>query len=226
MTRSVDTLEMVHVDLEGDGLARVTMDRPPANALSPGFMTELDAVCEYLEQTVAKVAVLESAAPMFMAGFDLKSLDSGWDQTRITTKQCQLLFNRWERLPMMTIAVISGHATGAGCEFALACDWRLMAKGKPRIGLPEVQRGLLPGGGGTQRMTRLIGHGKALDLCLRGELIGAEAAEKVGLVSEAVDAEQLSARDRRAGKRVAVAAPIKHPGDQALHSAWPRSSVL
>ena len=95
---------------------------------------------------------------------------------------------------MMTVAVVNGHAAGAGCELTLTCDWRLMARGRPRIGLPEVLRGLLPGAGGTQRMSRLIGRGRALDLCMRGRLIDADEAERIGLISEAVDADVLEQR--------------------------------
>jgi enoyl-CoA hydratase/carnithine racemase len=190
----VEKLEVVRVAHEGDRFVRVTLDRPPANALSHQVMAELDTVCSHLEGTEAQVVVLDSAAPMFMAGADLKMVNAGWDELRATIKKCQSVFNRWERLPMMTVAVINGHAAGAGCELSLASDWRLMARGKARIGLPEVLRGLLPGGGGTQRMARLIGRGKALDLCLRGRLIDAEEAESIGLVHEAVDADKLSDR--------------------------------
>ncbi len=140
------------------------------------------------------MVVVRSDQPMFMAGADLNMVNQGWDTLRATIKKCQTLMNRWEALPMMTVAVVNGHAAGAGCELTLTCDWRLMARGRPRIGLPEVLRGLLPGAGGTQRMSRLIGRGRALDLCMRGRLIDADEAERIGLISAAVDADVLEQR--------------------------------
>lgn len=187
-------LNLIRVENRSERLVHVILDRPPANALSIELMEELDQVAAQLEAGEAQVVILRSAAKMFMAGADLNMVNQGWDSLRATIKQCQHLMNRWEALPMMTVAVINGHAAGAGCELSLATDWRVMARGRPRIGLPEVLRGLLPGAGGTQRMSRLIGRGRALDLCLRGRLIDADEAEQVGLISEAVDADALDDR--------------------------------
>ena len=106
----------------------------------------------------------------------------------------QATVNDWENIPGATIAVINGHAAGGGCEMTLACDWRLMARGRPKIGLPEGPKGLLPAGGGTQRMVRLLGRARALDMCIRGRLVDADEAERIGLVHEAVDPDELDAR--------------------------------
>jgi enoyl-CoA hydratase len=139
--------------------------------------------------------LLKSALPIFMAGADLVHMvDSGWDALRSTIQRFQSAVNDWEQIPGATIAVVNGHAAGGGCELTLACDWRLMARGRPRIGLPEGPKGLLPAGGGTQRMVRILGRGRAIDMCVRGRLIDAERAEQIGLVHEAVDADQLDAR--------------------------------
>ena len=185
-----------HIQYEqrSERLVHVVLDRPPANALSIELMDQLDAVAARLEASEAQVVILRSAQKMFMAGADLNMVNQGWDNLRATIQKCQRLMNRWEALPMMTVAVINGHAAGAGCELSLASDWRIMARGRPKIGLPEVLRGLLPGAGGTQRMSRLLGRGRALDLCLRGRLIDADEAERIGLISEAVDADGLDAR--------------------------------
>ena len=190
----MDDLQLVRYEAKSDRLVHVVLDRPPANALSLELMDELDAVAERLEASEAQVAVVRSDQKMFMAGADLNMVNQGWDTLRGTIKKCQTLMNRWEALPMMTVAVVNGHAAGAGCELTLTCDWRIMARGRPRMGLPEVLRGLLPGAGGTQRMSRLIGRGRALDLCLRGRLIDADEAERIGLISEAVDADKLEQR--------------------------------
>ena len=184
----------IQYDQRSERLVHVVLDRPPANALSIELMDQLDAVAARLEASEAQVVILRSAQKMFMAGADLNMVNQGWDNLRATIQKCQRLMNRWEALPMMTVAVINGHAAGAGCELSLASDWRIMARGRPKIGLPEVLRGLLPGAGGTQRMSRLLGRGRALDLCLRGRLIDADEAERIGLISEAVDADGLDAR--------------------------------
>jgi enoyl-CoA hydratase len=190
----VEALQHIRIDRKDDGLVHVTLDRPPANAVNKVVIDELARVAEKLSSDDTRVVVLRSAAPMFMAGADLNMVDTGWDALHATIAKFQAAVNKWEAIPVPTIAVIGGHAAGAGCELSLACDWRLMARGKPRIGLPEVRRGLLPAGGGTQRMTRLLGTAHARDLCMRGLLIDADRAEQIGLVSEAVDPDRLDAR--------------------------------
>jgi len=152
-------------------------------------------VAKMLSDAETRVVLLKSALPIFMAGADLVHMvDSGWDALRSTIVRFQATVNDWEAIPGATIAVINGHAAGGGCEMTLACDWRLMARGRPRIGLPEGPKGLLPAGGGTQRMVRLLGRARALDLCIRGRLVDADEAERIGLIHEAVDADALEAR--------------------------------
>jgi enoyl-CoA hydratase len=97
----------------------------------------------------------------------------------------------WAHLTCPTVALINGHALGGGCELALACDWRIMARGPARIGLPEVRRGLLPAAGGTQRVLRLVGAARARDIAMLGRLLDADTAAAIGLVTEACDAEDL-----------------------------------
>jgi enoyl-CoA hydratase len=188
--------DLKHMVVERDaGLARVTLNRPPANALNLELIDELAAVASELSDESTRVVLIKSALPIFMAGADLiHMVDSGWEKLRGTIKRFQSAVNDWEQIPGATIAVINGHAAGGGCELTLACDWRLMARGGARIGLPEGPKGLLPAGGGTQRMVRLVGRGRALDLCIRGRMIDADHAERIGLISEAVDPDQLDAR--------------------------------
>lgn len=188
------TLQHIHLDRTDNGAVYATLDRPPANAVNHEVISEIVAVAEEVSTDDTRVVILRSTSRMFMAGADLNMVNSGWDNLTATIADFQAAVNRWEAIPAPTIAVIAGHAAGAGCELSLACDWRLMARGKPRIGLPESLRGLLPAGGGTQRMTRLIGSGHARDLCMRGLLIDADRAERIGLISEAVDEDQLDAR--------------------------------
>ena len=187
-------LELIRVEPVSERLAAVVLDRPPANALSHQFMDELNAVAAWLEPSEIQLAVLRSDAPMFMAGADLNMVNEGWDDQDATTRKCQQMMNRWERLPMLTLAAIGGHALGAGCELAMSCDFRVMARGRARIGLPESLRGLISAAGGTQRMSRLVGPARALDMCVRGRMIDADEAERYGLVNEAVDADGLDGR--------------------------------
>ena len=187
-------LELIRVEQPSERLAAVVLDRPPANALSHRFMDELGEVTAWLEPGETQLVVLRSDAPMFMAGADLNMVNEGWDDQDATTEKCQRMMNRWERLPMLTLAAIGGHALGAGCELAMSCDFRVMARGRARIGLPESRRGLISAAGGTQRMSRLVGPARALDLCVRGRMIGADEAEGYGLVSQAVDEDRLDER--------------------------------
>ena len=174
----IDSLKLIRFEQQSDRLATVVMDRPPANALSHAFMDELNVVVAYLELTEIQLVILRSDAPMFMAGADLNMVDEGWDEQDATTEKCQAMMNHWEALPMLTLAAINGHALGAGCELAMSCDFRVMARGRGRIGLPESLRGLISAAGGTQRMTRLVGSARALDLCVRGRMINADDAER------------------------------------------------
>lgn len=195
-----------------DGLATVVMDRPPGNALSPGFIDELDSmVSEMSADESIGCVVFKSALPRhFMVGADLKALTEGVD-TRDMDPQApprdrlaailpqiagrisellaggQSLLNRIERMPKPTIAAIGGNALGGGLEFCLACDFRLMARGEPTIGLTEVGLGLIPGAGGTQRLPRVVGRALALEMIFLSRRLDADDAESVGLVNRAVN---------------------------------------
>ncbi|HEU5152883.1 MAG TPA: enoyl-CoA hydratase/isomerase family protein [Iamia sp.] len=186
-------LDHVRLATTADGVTTVTLDRPPVNALDERFIDELAAVAAHLSSAEgrARVVVLDSAQKAFMVGADLTMMDGGWDKVRLLIKGFQTAVNAWEAIPSPTIAVIGGHALGAGCELALACDWRLMARGRATIGLPEVRRGLIAAGGGTQRMARIVGRAAALDLCVRGRMVDADTAQGLGLVSEAHDPDDL-----------------------------------
>ncbi len=177
------------------GLLEVVLDRPPANAINEQFIAELGQAAADIAVLDARVVLLRSSSDIFMAGADLVDMvDEGWDSLGQTIMAFQGAVNRWEEIPAATVAVINGHAAGGGCEVALACGWRLMARGSPRIGLPEARRGLLPAGGGTQRMARAVGPVRALDFCVRGRMLDADQAESAGLVPEAVDAYDLDDR--------------------------------
>ncbi|MFF0452116.1 enoyl-CoA hydratase/isomerase family protein [Nocardia africana] len=171
----------------------LTLDRPPVNAFDERQAREFaTAVAELGADTAVRAVVVRSAAKVFCAGADIAMMDS-WrelpDRGQRLEKFCLLLqdaFAALADLPKPTIAAIDGAATGGGFELALACDFRV-ARGTARLGLPEVGIGLLPGAGGTQRLTRLAGPATAYRLILGAELIDATTAERLGLVHRSVD---------------------------------------
>ncbi len=202
-------LQHIRVERRDDHITDVVLDRPPVNALDERFIDELDAVAGHLADAGrTRVVVLSSAHDAFMVGADLNMMDRGWDHVRSMIQSFQRAVNRWERIPSPTIALLGGHALGAGCELALACDWRIMADGKARIGLPEVLRGLISAGGGTQRMARTVGRARALDMCLRGRMIRASEAERIGLVSEACEPAELRERGDALAAELAALPPL------------------
>ncbi|MBF6446693.1 enoyl-CoA hydratase/isomerase family protein [Nocardia elegans] len=171
----------------------LTLDRPPVNAFDEGQAAEFaTSVAEFGADPAVRAVVVRSAAKVFCAGADIAMMDS-WrelpDRGVRLEKFCLLLQNAFAALAALekpTIAEISGAATGGGFELALACDFRV-ARATAKIGLPEVGIGLLPGAGGTQRLTRLVGPATAYRLILGAELIDATTAERLGLVHWAVD---------------------------------------
>lgn len=202
-------MSLVTVQKE-DGLAVVTFKRPPVNALSVEFLHEIDAVVQDVERDDAVRAVLfRSDIPgIFIAGADLHTFKEE-ETSEAAMEAFHGCFNRLERLPKPTVAAISGHALGGGCEFTLACDFRLMIDDdRSTIGLPEVSLGIFPGAGGTQRLPRIVGQAKALDIILHGRrLTGAEALA-AGLVHELLPAATFDEDARKYAEKLA-AGPTK-----------------
>ena len=160
---------MIELHRDDRGVVVASMNRPPVNALDVAMMDDLAAVAaEVAAEGRARALIVRSAVPgAFMAGADLSMVRDNLDAVADLNTRLRVALDALERLPVPTIAAIGGHALGGGCELALVCDFRIMARGTARIGLPEVLRGLLPAGGGTQRMVRLLGRARALDLLLR-----------------------------------------------------------
>jgi enoyl-CoA hydratase len=163
----------------------ITLNRPPMNALGRAFGEELfRAFGEAERSEEAAVVVVGSALEKaFVAGADIREMAvMGRGDSESFSKLLQEAFDTLARMRKVAIAAINGHALGGGCELALACDYRLMAAGKARIGLPEATLGILPGAGGTQRLPRLVGLSRAMDILLRGRTMDAEEALRIGLV--------------------------------------------
>jgi enoyl-CoA hydratase/carnithine racemase len=164
----------------------IVFEKPPANTYDYAFNQELDAcINEARMDDDLRVVVLRSAVPRFFsAGAEIPMLKS------VTLKykamfclHAQETLAKMERTPKIFIAAIEGHCVGGGLEIALACDLRFAGDGDYKLGLPEVKLGVLPGTGGTQRLSRLIGKSRALDMMITGELIGPQRALEIGLVN-------------------------------------------
>src|SRR5256886_10444860 len=121
------------------------------------------------------------------------------------------IFRAIETVPKAVIAAVNGFALGGGCELALACHIRIASE-NAQLGLPEVSLGIIPGYGGTQRMARLLGKGKALELICTGDRVGAAEAERIGLVNKVVPADQLMAGGPEVARQIMARGPLPHPG--------------
>jgi enoyl-CoA hydratase/carnithine racemase len=203
-------MERLRLSIADSGIAEVVLDRPPANAIDLVTLAEVKEAAQALslDKSVRVVLLKSGLERIFAGGFDLDFLGESWDEMLPMIRAFHEAANAWVRIPSPTIAVIAGHAAGGGCELALACDFRVMARGRATIGVPEVKLGLLPSGGGTTRLPRLIGRAAALDLLLRGRLIGADEAERIGLVNVAAEAEDLDRVAQELASELAALPPL------------------
>jgi enoyl-CoA hydratase/carnithine racemase len=201
-------------------VASITLDHPPANSYDLAFMQAFAADVDEAIASDARVVVVRSASEKFFsAGADVKRfLDGDVDANMEMIRTSQAVFKRMAAAEQVFIAYIAGHALGGGLEIALACDLRYASEGRYKLGTPEVTLGLLPGNGGTQRLTRFLGPSRALDLLLTGRTFGPEEAERWGLVAELCDEAGLRERAERlaAGPALALAAIERcvHEGGQ------------
>jgi enoyl-CoA hydratase/carnithine racemase len=180
------------VSMKREGrILTVTLNRPPTNALNREFGGELARAFGEAEKMddVTVVVVASALEKAFVAGADIKEMAAmSRDDSEAFSKLLQGANDTLARMRRVAIAAINGHALGGGCDLALACDYRIMAAGKGLIGLPEATLGILPGAGGTQRLPRLVGLSKAMDILLRGKAMGPEEALQIGLVDRVVEA--------------------------------------
>jgi len=178
-----------------DELALLTLDRPAAlNALSFSLLRDLAAAFDEIAASGARALLITGAGTRaFCAGADITEL-MGRSQAAIREGAAfgQAVFAKLDILPIPSIALLNGYAFGGGFELALACTFRL-AKPGARLGLPEIKLGLIPGYGGTQRLPRLIGEARALDMILTGRAVAAEEAVAIGLVNRLADGDLIEA---------------------------------
>jgi enoyl-CoA hydratase/carnithine racemase len=193
-----------------DGHAVVTLNRPPANTISAQLVAELEAAVEELvrDDEVRAIVLTGAGDRIFCGGADLTgAFDGGADDLAAFLRRGQTLLRRIERLPKPVIAAIQGHATGGGCEIAMACHLRLM-KETARIGQTESNLGIIPGFGGTQRLPRLVGRTKALELLILGTQIPASEALALGLVNRVTKEGETLSEARALAAIIARRAPI------------------
>ena len=178
-----------------DEFALLTLDRPEAlNALSFATLRELDAALDQVAAGDARALLVTGAGERaFCAGADIKELmNRPLAQGRRDMANGQRIISRFGQLPMPSIALINGYAFGGGLELALACNFRLALK-TARLGLPEIKLGLIPGYGGTQRLPRLVGEARALEIIMTGRTVTTDEAERIGLVNRLVDGDLMAA---------------------------------
>jgi enoyl-CoA hydratase len=191
-------------------LAVLTLDRPEAlNALNFSFLRELDTALQQVAVSDARALLVTGAGPKaFCAGADIKELlGRTLAQQREGARLGQAVFARLDRLPMLSVAVVNGFAFGGGLELALACTFRVATR-NAKLGLPEIKLGLIPGYGGTQRLPRLVGMGRALELVMTGRAVGAEEAERIGLVHRLVDGDPVEAAAAFAREMTGYSLPV------------------
>ena len=178
-----------------DDCAVMTLNRPEAlNALSREVLRQIAAAFDEVAQSKARALIVTGAGPKaFCAGADIKEFRGrGMAQEKQDVEFGQSLFARLDTFPVPSVAVINGYAFGGGLELALACTFRL-ATANAKMALPEIKLGLIPGYGGTQRLPRLIGEARALDMILTGRTVEAAEAERIGLVNRLVDGDPVEA---------------------------------
>lgn len=174
-----------------DSVALITLNDPPANTYSYDMMQQLDACIlrARMDEGVQVIVIAGSGDKFFCAGANIQMLSDVTPEFKYYfCLHANETLNRLEQTPKLVIAALNGHCVGGGLEVAMAADLRIARRGAGKMGLPEVSLGVLPGTGGTQRLTRLIGKSKAIELMAAGELFDFERGETLGLVNKIFDA--------------------------------------
>lgn len=200
----------------------ITLNRPEAmNALSPDLMSEL---CQTLaageDNPEVAVVVLTGSDKAFAAGADIKAMK---DMSYMQMYQSDFVTKDWERIATFrkpTIAAVAGFALGGGCELAMMCDF-ILAADNAKFGQPEINLGILPGAGGTQRLTRFIGKSKAMEMVLTGRMMDAQEAERSGLVSRVVPLAELREEALKVAEKISqLSMPILMMAKESVNRAY------
>jgi enoyl-CoA hydratase/carnithine racemase len=188
------TSKVVSVTREGNGVALMHLNRPPANSYDRGLIDDLNSAIDEIrfDESVGAAVLMSDLPKFFSAGADINMFRSVTSKTRaMTILHMHEVLLKMEHTPKVFIAAIGGHCLGGGLEIALATDFRFAAEGEYRLGVPEVTLGLLPGNGGTQRLPRLIGRQKAMELLLTGKPLDPKAAAALGIVDRLLPPDRL-----------------------------------
>jgi enoyl-CoA hydratase len=208
MTEATPTDELVTLERTEDGVAVVTMANGKVNALSREMLTALRDVAAQLAADLPGAVVVTGGERIFAAGADISQF-GGPDEAAEIGPLFHDTIGAYADLPRFVIAAVSGFALGGGCELALGCDYRIASE-KAVFGQPEILLGIIPGGGGTQRLARLVGASKAKEMCLTGRQVRADEALRIGLADEVVAHDELHDRARTLAADVAKGALAAH----------------
>jgi len=193
--------DLVRLEVEG-GIGTIRLERPPMNALNAEMQDALHlAAVEASARRDVSAVILYGGEKVFAAGADIKEMQPmSYTDMVDRSAALQAAFTAVARIPKPTVAAVTGYALGGGCELALTCDFRV-AGDNAKFGQPEVLLGVIPGAGGTQRLSRLIGPSRAKDIIFTGRFVSAEEALRIGLVDEVVAPEDVYAAARRRVER-------------------------
>jgi enoyl-CoA hydratase/carnithine racemase len=191
------------------GVITLTLKNPPVNALGPPVVKELAAAFDRIEKDAgARVVVITGAGRFFSAGADVGEMArSPYEQVAEYVRMGRALFDRIAAFPKPVVAAVNGFALGGGCELALACDLCLMAE-SARLGLPEINLGILPGWGGIQRLARAVGKSRALEVVLTGRMVEPKEAHALGLAVQVTPDAELPAAAKTLAQQLAGKAPL------------------
>ena len=193
--------DFVRLEVEG-GIGTIRLERPPMNALNVEIQDALQvAASEAAARRDVSAVIIYGGEKVFAAGADIKEMQTmSYTDMVDRSAALQAAFTAVARIPKPTVAAVTGYALGGGCELALTCDFRV-AGDNAQFGQPEVLLGVIPGGGGTQRLSRLIGPSRAKDIIFSGRFVSAQEALQIGLVDEVVAPEDVYAAARRRVER-------------------------
>ncbi|MBB6448787.1 enoyl-CoA hydratase [Geomicrobium halophilum] len=200
--------ELIQLKIE-ERWATVTINRPEVrNAINTQVLEEIEYALDEVgnRSDVNGVIFTGAGEKAFAAGADIQQLQNK-EAIDALSPGMQSVYDKLADFEKPTIAMINGAAAGGGCELALACDIRV-ASSKAKIGLPELNLGIIPGAGGTQRLTRLVGKGKAVEMILRGKLIDADEAHRIGLVNAVGSPEELEGKVREITEDISAKGPL------------------
>ena len=216
------TYQNIIVEKLANKVALITLNRPQAlNALSPELTMELGQALNLLENDdEVAVLILTGSEKAFAAGADIKAMK---DWTHIDVYKSDFITKTWENISKFrkpTIAAVAGYALGGGCELAMMCDM-ILAADNAKFGQPEITIGIIPGAGGTQRLTRLVGKSKAMEMVLTGRMMDAVEAERCGLVARIVPAADLMAEAIKVAQKIAsFSMPIVMMAKESVNQSY------